>query len=106
MNQGKWSHREQEQGPSEWSHLGFVARLRAQAVGGVVQLLGDHAQELGLILIAIAVGRANVHKLEKTRAMITSTCCCKLPLQLGSKGESPPWPTMQHGLHTPSRKAS
>lgn len=56
MNKGKWSHREQEQGPGEWSHLGFVAGLRAQAVGGVVQLLGDHTQELGLILIAIAVG--------------------------------------------------
>lgn len=45
-------------------YLGFVALLRAEAGSGRVELLGDHAQELGLVLRAVAVRRADVHHLD------------------------------------------
>ena len=50
--------------PRLGAHLGFAAGLGAQPVGGAVELLGHHTQELGLVLTAVVVGGADVHQLE------------------------------------------
>lgn len=45
------------------THLGFLAGLAGRAIRGVVQLLRDHAQELGLVFTPIVVGRADADQL-------------------------------------------
>lgn len=47
--------------------LSFAAGLRAQPVGGAVELLGDHTQELCLVLTTVVIGGADVHQLEAWR---------------------------------------
>lgn len=46
------------------THLGLASGLRAQAVGGAVEFLRHHTQELGLVLTPIVVGGTDIHQLE------------------------------------------
>lgn len=46
------------------THLGFLARLTGCAIWGVVQLLGNHTEELSLVFISIVVRGANADQLE------------------------------------------
>lgn len=48
-------------------YLGLVALLGAQTRSSGVKLLGNDAQELGLVLGSVAVRRADVHHLEEER---------------------------------------
>lgn len=63
---GKKSGKAQGGQPGEaTSHLCLLAGLYDDAVGGVIQFSGDDAQELGLVLVAIVVGRADADELVK-----------------------------------------
>lgn len=46
-----------------WAHLGLLAGLDDDAVGRIVQLPRHHAQELGLVLVPVVVGRADADEL-------------------------------------------
>jgi hypothetical protein len=48
----------------ELTHLGFLAWLTGCAVWSVVQLLGNHTEELSLVFISIVVRGANADQLE------------------------------------------
>ena len=48
---------------AQCTHLGLLAGLAGGAVWRVVQLLGDHTQELSLVLAAIVVGGADADQL-------------------------------------------
>ena len=48
------------------AHLGFLAGLAVGAVRLVVQLLGDHAQELGLVFVPVVVRGADADELQDT----------------------------------------
>ena len=50
----------------QMAHLGFLAGLAVGAVRLVVQLLGDHAQELGLVFVPIVVRGADADELRET----------------------------------------
>lgn len=46
------------------THLGFLTWLTGCAIRGVVQLLGDHTEELSLVFISIVVGGADADQLK------------------------------------------
>lgn len=48
------------------SHLGLLCGLDDDAVGGVVQLPRNNAQELRLVLVAVVVRRADTYELRGT----------------------------------------
>lgn len=75
---------------SLYTHLGFLAGLTGCAIWGIVQLLGNHTEELSLVFIPIVVRGADADQLEERHKLCEAAVFRPWPRGSGELKENPP----------------